>query len=50
MAPLNVSVLELDHEKRELRLSVEDLTPPATKPLSDVQAAQELARIRNRLE
>lgn len=50
MAPLEVTLLELNHETRELRLSVEDLTPSATPPLTNVQAAQELARLRNRLE
>ncbi|MDB4989119.1 MAG: hypothetical protein JWN04_4297 [Myxococcaceae bacterium] len=50
MAPLNVLLVELDRSTRQLRLIVEDLTPPATKPLSVDQAAQALAHDRKHVE
>jgi hypothetical protein len=50
MAPLHVTLLETDRKQHVLRLSIEDLTPPTTPPLSDEAAAQELARMRTRME
>ena len=50
MPPVNVTLLELNPVTHALRLTVEDLTPPATQPLSEAKAAQELARARSREE
>ncbi|MDB4975762.1 MAG: hypothetical protein JWN48_4103 [Myxococcaceae bacterium] len=50
MPPLNVLLVETDHNKGEVRLLIEDLAPPEGKPLPVDSAAQALARDRNRIE
>jgi len=50
LPPLHVTLLETDRDKHVLRLSIDDLTPPAAPPISEQSAAQELARMRTRME
>jgi len=50
MPPVNVTVLETDRDRHTVRLLVDDLSPPAEKPLPFDVAVQEHARERSRAE
>jgi hypothetical protein len=50
MPPMDLTILETDRSRGEIRLAIDDLTPPAAEPLKEQSAAQELARARARAE
>jgi hypothetical protein len=50
LPPMNLTILETDREHGEIRLSVDDLTPPTTAALPPASAARELAKDRARAE
>jgi hypothetical protein len=50
MPPMDLTILETNRTRGEIRLAIDDLTPPAAEPLKEQSAAQELARARARAE
>jgi hypothetical protein len=50
LSPVHVTVLEIDRDKRLVRVIVDDLTPSTEPPLPPDVAARELARERNTIE
>jgi len=50
MAPMDVTILETGRQRGEIRLVIDDLTPPAQAPIPEVNAERELAKARARAE
>ncbi|MEY4512864.1 MAG: hypothetical protein RLZZ450_4986 [Pseudomonadota bacterium] len=50
MPPMDVTILETDRKRGEIRLAIDDLTPPAAQPIKEENAALELAKARARAE
>jgi len=50
LPPMHLTILETDRNRGEVRLAIEDLTPPATPPLAPASAATALAQDRARAE